>query len=92
MTAVLLHSPGPRVEVLIDGMAVLLPHGMVLATALACEDFRALRRSPRGGQPRGAFCLMGACQECAIFVDGVLQQACMTTVRAGMRIELRGAP
>jgi sarcosine oxidase subunit alpha len=35
---------------------------------------------------------MGACQECAIHVDGVLKQACMVPVREGMIVELRGAP
>jgi sarcosine oxidase subunit alpha len=35
---------------------------------------------------------MGVCQECAIYVDGTLQQACLTPVREGMSIELRGAP
>ncbi len=30
---------------------------------------------------------MGACQECVLLVDGVLRQACLTPVTAGMRIE-----
>lgn len=92
MKAVALHAPGPAVDVTVDGQTFRLPQGMVLVSALAVAGFRQLRRSPRAGAPRGAFCLMGACQECAIYVDGMLQQACMTTVRAGMSIELRGAP
>jgi predicted molibdopterin-dependent oxidoreductase YjgC len=92
MTAFSLHRSGPLVEVLVDGQLVRLPQGMVLATALATAGYRELRRSPRVGSPRGAFCLMGACQECAIFVDGALRQACMSTVQQGMQIELRGAP
>jgi D-hydroxyproline dehydrogenase subunit gamma len=63
----------------------------MLATALACEDVLALRRSPRTGAPRGAFCFMGACQECAVTVDGAVRQACLTPVRAGMTVELGGA-
>jgi len=92
MTAFSVHDTGPLVDVSVDGLAVRLPEGMVLATALATAGFRELRRSPRAGSPRGAFCLMGACQECSIFINGGLRQACMTTVQAGMRIELRGAP
>jgi sarcosine oxidase subunit alpha len=34
--------------------------------------------------------LMGVCQECAIHVDGQIAQACMTPVRAGMHVQLRG--
>jgi len=41
---------------------------------------------------RGAFCFMGVCQECAIHVDGAIRQACLTPVRAGLRVELRGVP
>ncbi len=39
---------------------------------------------------RGAFCHMGVCQECALHVDGVLRQACLTPVRPGMAVERRG--
>jgi sarcosine oxidase subunit alpha len=92
MTAKLLHDAADRVDVVIDGAVMRLPSRMMLATALAAEGSLRLRNSPRAGAPRGAFCFMGACQECAIFVDGALRQACMTPVRAGMVITLRGAP
>jgi predicted molibdopterin-dependent oxidoreductase YjgC len=91
MSASLLFKPSRLVTVTVEDEARELPEGMMLASALASTGLRALRSSPRAGAPRGAFCLMGACQECAIHVDGVLRQACMTPVREGMRIELRGA-
>ena len=90
MTAKLLHRPAQRVPVTVDGVEIRLPRGMMLASALATEDLLRLRAAPRTGALRGAFCFMGACQECVLFVDGVLRQACMTPVAAGMRIE-RGA-
>lgn len=92
MSALLLFKPARVVSVSVDGKACELPEGMMLATALASTGVRILRQSPRAGASRGAFCLMGACQECAIHVDGVLRQACMTPVRAGMSVELRGVP
>ncbi len=86
-------APGARmVELTVDGRAVTAPEGEPLATALAAAGILLLRRSPRAGAPRGAFCFMGVCQECAIFVDGALRQACMTPVAAGMQVELRGVP
>jgi D-hydroxyproline dehydrogenase subunit gamma len=91
MTAVRLHAGGRLVEVTVDGKPMRLPEGEPLATALACEGVRLLRRGPRGGAPRGAFCFMGACQECAIHVDGALRLACITPVKTGMAIERRGA-
>ena len=42
---------------------------------------------PRTGSPRGAFCMMGVCQECLVRIDGVLRQACLTPVEDGMRVE-----
>jgi sarcosine oxidase subunit alpha len=92
MTARLLARKMHLVEVTIDGLAQQLPEGVMLATALAAAGALRLRASPRSGAPRGAFCFMGACQECAIFVDGALVQACRTPVSAGMAIRLRGAP
>ena len=83
--------PAP-VAFTVDGAPVSAPEGEPLATALACAGLLALRTSPRAGAPRGAFCYMGVCQECAIYVDGVLRQACLTPVRAGLTVELRGAP
>jgi aerobic-type carbon monoxide dehydrogenase small subunit (CoxS/CutS family) len=61
-----------------------------LATSLLAAGYVMLRRSPNQHNPRGAFCLMGVCQECAIHVDGQIAQACMTPVRAGMVVQLRG--
>lgn len=76
----------------VDGAAVSAPEGEPLATALACAGLWRLRESPREGTPRGAFCFMGVCQECAIIIDGRLAQACLTPVREGLVVELRGAP
>lgn len=39
------------------------------------------------GQPRGGFCLMGACQDCTLWDDqGRRLRACMTPVHNGMRL------
>jgi sarcosine oxidase subunit alpha len=92
VTALRKAEPGRRVAVTVDGRAMRLPEGEALAVALACEGVLKLRASPREGGPRGAFCFMGACQECAIFVDGALRQACLTAVSEGLTVELRGPP
>lgn len=92
MTAVRTRPLGALVDVTVDGKPLRLPEGEPLATALACAGIRLLRRSPRDSAPRGAFCFMGACQECAVYIDGKLSQSCQTPVRAGLVVELRGAP
>ena len=85
-------SVRPTVTITVDSMPLDVPSGEPLATALLCAGHVLLRRSPKGGGPRGAFCFMGVCQECAVHIDGKLMQACMTPARAGMAVELKGAP
>lgn len=82
----------PTVTIRVDGQAVEAVEGEMLAAALMAAGFWRLRASPRLGAPRGAFCLMGVCQECAIHVGGRLAQACMTAVSEGLEVELRGVP
>lgn len=74
----------------VDGASVSAPAGEPLATALAATGILGLRESPRNGAPRGAFCHMGLCQECIVAVDGHTVQACLTPVRAGMKVHLGG--
>ena len=76
------------VTLLVDGQPIRANSGIMLAAALLAAGIRTLRRSPREGGARGAFCYMGACQECLVTVDGARQQACRVTVRDGMRITL----
>ncbi len=92
MMAVRIRPVGRLVDVQVDGRILQLPDGEPLATALACAGILRLRLSPSTGAPRGAFCFMGACQECSIFIDGDLRQACMTPVRAGLVVQLSGVP
>lgn len=80
------------VNILVDGAMITAHEGEMLAAALMAAGIHRLRSSPREGHDRGAFCLMGVCQECAIFVDGRLAQACREEVRDGMVVVLKGVP
>ena len=80
------------VTIRVDGEPVQAVEGEMLAAALMAAGLWELRKSPRLGAPRGAFCLMGVCQECAIHVDGRLAQACLTPVTERLAVELRGVP
>lgn len=75
----------------VDRLAVAAHRGETLAAALMAAGLLRLRRSPRDGTPRGAFCFMGVCQECVVQVDGVLRQACQVVVEDGLRVELKGS-
>lgn len=84
-------SHARRVRFAADGRVLEASEGAMLAAVLAAHGIVELRASPREGTPRGAFCYMGVCQECLVRVDGILAQACLTPVREGMQVELRGA-
>jgi sarcosine oxidase subunit alpha len=75
-------------SITVDGEIIKVGAGRSLAAALIGAGVRRLRRSPRAAQPRGAFCMMGVCQECLVHVDGKLEQACLKRVRPGMNVVL----
>jgi predicted molibdopterin-dependent oxidoreductase YjgC len=64
-----------------------VPGGRSVAAALLAAGVSRFRATPVSGAPRGPFCMMGACFECLVEIDGVpSRQACMVQVEAGMRI------
>ena len=72
----------------VDGQAIAARDGQTIAAALMAAGRRVFRHTSTG-QPRGLYCGMGVCFECAVTVDGVAgQRACVTRVRPGMRIHL----
>jgi predicted molibdopterin-dependent oxidoreductase YjgC len=77
---------GPRVEVSFDGTMLSLPEGANLAASLLAAGVVTFRTTPVSGTPRGPFCMMGACFECLVQIDGVMRQACLIEVAAGMQI------
>lgn len=76
----------------VDGRAIEALPRESLAVALGVAGIVHLRDSPRAGTPRGAFCWMGVCQECVVWVDGKRTASCMAPVRDGMRVSLRERP
>lgn len=76
----------PLVEVSFDGVTLNLPEGMNLAAALLTVGVDIFRHTPVSGAPRAPFCMMGACFDCLIEVDGVVRQACMLGVTEGLKI------
>jgi D-hydroxyproline dehydrogenase subunit gamma len=76
--------PRRLVRIEVDGRPLETEAGRVLAAALLDAGIRQLRRSPRAGLARGAFCMMGVCHECVVEVDGALEQSCLVPVTDGM--------
>lgn len=84
-------EPGGRsVAVTLDGTGMHLPEGANLAAALLAAGVGTFRRTPVSGAPRAPFCMMGACFDCLLRIDGTTRQACMVEVTEGLAIERPG--
>ena len=79
------------IYITIDGCKVACEQGQTVASVLLMQKLYLFRFSPNARTPRGPFCMMGACQECAIQIDGSIRRACQAEVRDGMRVKLLGA-
>jgi predicted molibdopterin-dependent oxidoreductase YjgC len=76
------------VPVTIDGRVFSARAGDSVAAALLAAGVAACRTTTVSGAERGPFCLMGVCFDCLVTIDGrINQQACLISIRAGMRIE-----
>lgn len=77
----------PAVTIQVEGRDVVAPEGAMLALVLLEAGVEVFRDTPATGAP---LCLMGVCFDCLVQVDGRANvQACMTPVRAGMRVQLQ---
>jgi len=77
---------GPPVRILVDRAEVQAFAGdSVLVAVLTARN--ALRRHEFSGEPRAGFCLMGACQDCWVWLaDGARVRACTTPVAEGLHV------
>ena len=81
---------GPAVEITVDGKPVVAYSGETVAAVLMANGLRGFRATARKGEPRGLYCGIGVCYECLVVIDGEPgRRACMTTVRAGMRVQMQ---
>lgn len=75
-----------RVSVHFDGEELFLAEGANLAAALLAANIAVFRHTPASGAPRAPFCMMGACFDCLVEIEGVVRQACMVEVEESLRL------
>ncbi|MGI4861048.1 MAG: (2Fe-2S)-binding protein [Janthinobacterium lividum] len=64
-----------------------VPGGRSVAAALLAAGVRRFRATPVSGAARAPYCMMGACFECLVEIDGVpSRQSCLVPVADGMRV------
>lgn len=76
------------ITLLINGTPVTAEAGVTVGSVLHRQR-AALRASPQLEAPRGLYCGMGVCFECAVTIDGETMRACITQVRDGMVVEVQ---
>ena len=75
------------IKVAFEGREVSIRAGLSIAAGLLEAGITHFRDSPVTRSPRAPFCMMGACFDCLVIVDGETNcQACMVEARDGMVI------
>ena len=78
----------PEVTLTVNGQKITAGEGQTLAIVLLQNGLTGFNVNPVSGAERAPYCMMGACFECRMVVDGrrdVL--TCRTLVRDGMVVE-----
>lgn len=71
-----------------NGQEIIAFPGETILGALVAAGVRELRRTERGGTPRGMLCGIGVCFDCLVTVDGVPdRRACVTFATPGMCVQ-----
>ena len=87
-----IQTVAEEVEISFDGETLKAYAGETVAASLTAAGKLGLRET-KDGSKRGIFCGMGVCSECLVSIDGQQNiRACMTGVRAGMRVETQKYP
>jgi predicted molibdopterin-dependent oxidoreductase YjgC len=85
-----LENAEASVSVEFDGEELHLAEGENLAAGLLAAGVAVFRHTPVSGAARAPYCMMGACFECLVEIDGMTMQACMVTVRPGLVVRRAG--
>ena len=81
---------GPRVAVTLDGQALMLRAGGNLAAELLAAGVAVFRQTPVSAAPRAPFCMMGACYDCLLGIEGEARRAGMGDVPGGRALPRPG--
>jgi predicted molibdopterin-dependent oxidoreductase YjgC len=82
-----LHEEAKAVRITVDGREVQAREGDSIAAAMLAAGFTSCRATPVTGAPRAPYCMMGACFDCLVTVNGVgNRQGCLVRVTEGMAI------
>jgi predicted molibdopterin-dependent oxidoreductase YjgC len=77
-----------NVEITVDGKKIWAKEGEPILAALLAHNIMVNRFTVKKKEPRGLFCGIGQCTDCAMIVNGKPNvRTCITPVEPGMVIE-----
>ncbi|MER2535880.1 MAG: (2Fe-2S)-binding protein [Rhizobiaceae bacterium] len=83
-----LEESGAEIAFTFDGRPCTGRAGDSVAAALIANGVKVFRTTPVGGAERSAFCMIGACFDCLVVIDGrASRQACLIPLQEGMAVE-----
>jgi aerobic-type carbon monoxide dehydrogenase small subunit (CoxS/CutS family) len=83
-------APDRRFSFSVDGEPVEARAGETVAAAMLAAGRRTIRRTAKRDEPRGLYCVMGVCWECAVLIDGRTVRACVVPAAPGLAVETLG--
>lgn len=76
------------VTIYYDGKPIKAKEGEMVAAALMASGVKVLRKTAIHHKPRGIFCAIGRCTDCAMTINGIPGvRTCVTRVEEGMKVE-----
>ena len=79
-----------KVTIYVNGEPIEAVKGDVVVAALLAAGYKTFRKTPKYHRPRGIFCAIGRCTDCALTINGVPNvRSCVTPVEDGMQIMIR---
>lgn len=76
------------VEITVDGKVIEAIEGEPILAAILAAGIKINRYTVKKHEPRGLFCGIGQCTDCAMIVDGKPNvRTCITPVKAGIIVE-----
>lgn len=79
-----------KVTIYVNGEPIEAVKGEVVAAALLAAGYKIFRKTPKYHRPRGIFCAIGRCTDCALTINGVPNvRSCVTPVEDGMQIMIQ---
>jgi len=85
-------TSGNRITFYFNNETIYATAGDTVAAALLANGYCRFRESPVNNEHRGPFCMMGACYECLVKMDGKTVQACMVAATQDLQINRISKP